>query len=125
MKRKWSRKLVCAGLVLTMLTGLTACSRSAGSDNSKNNENENLAKQGVYSEQSLEMPELGDDISIRMLSQQGDRIYALVQIYSWSENSEVNEMKIISWKNDGTDMQVADLQMSMGGADDAAGTEDD
>ena len=125
MKRKWSHKLVCAGLVLTMLTGLTACSRSADSDSSKNNENANLAKQGVYSEQSLEMPELGDDISIRMLSQQGDRIYALVQIYSWSENSEVNEMKIISWKNDGTDMQMADLQMSMGGADDAAGTEDD
>ncbi len=121
MKKKWLQKIISAGLALSMLVGLTGCG-----GNAKNDPNAALAKEYVYAEQTLEMPDLGNDISIRMVSNQQDRVYALVQVYNWSEtDGEENKMKILSWKKDGTDLQVADVQMSMNGeapsADDASG----
>ncbi|MBE5884152.1 MAG: extracellular solute-binding protein [Lachnospiraceae bacterium] len=122
MKKSWVRKLICAGLVLTMLVGLTACGKS------KDDPNAELAKQYVYSEQPMEMPELGDDMSIRMISQQNDRIYALVQVYHWSEDySSDNDMKIVSWNMEGGDVQVVDVEMSTAGGsetEDGAVSED-
>lgn len=120
MKKGRLHKIISAGLVLTMLVGLTGCGKK--NDDPKNDPNAALAKQYVFSEQPLEMPDVGNDFSIRMLKQNGDKIYALMNVYHWDEvtgNSE-NEMKLVAWNQDGTGMEVIELQTAMDSVGDDA-----
>lgn len=118
MKKGRLQKIISAGLVLTMLVGLTACGKKKEVD-PKDDPNAALAKQYVFSEQAIEMPDLGDDFSIRMLKKSGEKIYALVDIYHWDEmtGSSDNEMKIVSWNMDGTGVQMVDMQRTLGGVE--------
>lgn len=117
MKKRSLHKIISAGLVLTMLVGLTGCGKK--NDDPKNDPNAALAKQYVFSEQPLEMPDVGNDFSVRMLKQNGDKIYALMNIYHWNEETgeSSNEMKLVAWNQDGTGMETIDLQEKMPGAD--------
>lgn len=127
MKRKWLKKLVSLGLVLTMLAGLTACGENEQQTNTpgKNDPNAELAKQGVFSEQVLEMPDFGEDYSVRTLKQANDKIYALMDVYSWTEDGEYNNtMQIVSWNLDGTNAQVNELQKDLESAEEQGNQEE-
>lgn len=121
MNKKWLKKLVSVGLIFTMLAGLTACGETGQQANNvpgKNDPNAELAKQYVFSQQELEMPDFGDDFSVRALKLVNDKIYALVDVYSWAEDGSYNNtMQIVSWNQDGTNMQVNELQKNMEGAE--------
>lgn len=122
MKKKGLRKIICAVLVLTMLVGLTACGKKKEQD-PKNDPNAALAKEHVFSEMALEMPDVGNDFSIRMLKQCGEKIYALMNVYNWNEETgeSTNDMKVVSWNLDGTGMETVELQNAMDGAEEEEG----
>lgn len=119
--RNW-KKLVSAGLVVTMLVGLTACGgkENAGpdggkSDKGKSNANAALAKEYVYSEQPLDIPDLGNDIGMRTLAQSGDKVYAIYETYNWTGETNENTLTLLSMNKDGSDIQIKDLQRYLGG----------
>ncbi|MBO5335964.1 MAG: extracellular solute-binding protein [Lachnospiraceae bacterium] len=116
------KKLLCAGLAVTMLAGLTACgnggTESSGGKNGgkgKDNANAALAKEYVYAEQPLELPEMGDDIGMRALTRSGDNIYAIYEVYNWTGETNENETKLMSMNLDGSNVQIKDIQLYMGG----------
>ena len=121
MRKKWFRKVVSAGLVLTMLAALTACGKgeeagsNVGGGSGKKDPNAALAKQYVYKEQDLGLPDLGDDYYVQSLTKNGDRIYAIMQVYSYAEGQSETSLKLLSWKQDGTDIQMKDLDLYMEG----------
>lgn len=106
-KMKGFRRMVCVGLVLAMLAGLTACGKTPASG--KNSSNPSLAKQFVYTYRDLEIPDVGDNMNIRSAVKMEDRIYLVIENYNWESNNETKIM-IASMKEDGTDMQKIDLK---------------
>ncbi len=124
MKKKGFKKLICAGLVLTMLMGLTACGSKdpdgsggggigGGKEDGKSYANAALAKEFVYSEQPIDMPDMGDSMGLRMMDRVGDTIYVVYEVYHWNQENQQQEMKLMTMKPDGSDIQIVDLQMSM------------
>ena len=119
--RKGFKKLICAGLVLTMVFSLAACGKddetgaNSGKVNDKKNPNAALAKEYVYSEQPLDIPEMGDDIGIRDMIRVEDSVYVVYEVYNWGSETYQNEMKLLSMNIDGSNVQVKDIQLYMGG----------
>lgn len=115
------KKLICTGLSFAMVLGLTACGGSESTDggksgkNSKDNPNAALAKEYVYSEQPLDIPELTSEMGIRQMTKRGDTVYLIYEIYNWEEESQQNDIKLMSINMDGSDIQIKDIQMFMGG----------
>lgn len=108
-KKKGLRKLICAGLVLSMTMGLCAC----GGEKKTTSADTSLAKQYVYSYEEIKLPaEIGDDASISSVTRQNDRIYMVADIHNWDErtNSGNREIKLLSMKEDGTDLQTIELE---------------
>ncbi len=108
-KMKGLRRLLCAGLALSMTVGLSACGgreTSASADAS-------LAKQYVYSYEEFSLPDMGDDVTISSATRLDGRVYMVADIYHWDEeaNSSNREIKLLSMKEDGTDMQTIALEM--------------
>ncbi len=115
--RKGFRKGVCAGLALTMLAGLTACGSNDVVSGGDSAANAALAKEYVYSEQPLELPDMGDNINFRMMSQQNDKIFVAYDVHNWDEETGAsnNLFKLLSMDKDGSNIQVNDVQLYMGG----------
>lgn len=108
-KKKGLRKLGCAGLVLSMMMGLCAC----GGEKQTTSADTSLAKQYVYSYEEIDLPaEIVDNGSISSVVRQNDRIYMVADIYKWDEetNSSSRELKLLSVKEDGTDLQIIDVE---------------
>lgn len=131
MKKKGFKKLLCAGLVLTMLLGLTACGSkdpngagnagigSNGKDDEKSYANAALAKEYVFSEQPIDMPDMGDSMGLRMMNRVDDTVYVVYEVYHWDDVTyqQSQNMKLMTMNLDGSNIRVMDLQMSI---DDAA-----
>lgn len=128
MRKKWFKRLIGAGLILTMLVGLTACNRTEGTSgngiggmgnggNGGAGSNSSLAKEYVFREQALELPELEGDMNIREMKCIDDKIYILMDLYNWEAASiaEQEQMKLVSMNLDGSNVQIKDFQKSMGG----------
>lgn len=128
MNKKKFQKWISIGLIMTMLLALTACgngdsSSGNGGSNGKPGGNKNgsadnsLAKQYVYSLQELDVCDSEDGCSIRFLTEVNDRVYALIEEYDWSaeRNSSQNMLKLMSMKQDGTDVQTTEMQTWMNG----------
>lgn len=103
--KKGLRKLVSAGLVLAMTLGLTACGggKTVSADPA-------LAKQYVYSYEDIELPDMGDDVSVRDVARYNDRIYLIVEVYHWDEASQENDIRLMSMNADGTDVQTVEME---------------
>lgn len=125
--RKGLKKLICAGLVLAMILSLAACGKDdetgtvGGKVDGKKNPNAALAKEYVYSEQPLDIPEMGDDIGIRDMIRVEDSVYVIYEVYHWDSETQQNEMKLLSMNVDGSNVQVKDIQLYMGGVKPNAG----
>lgn len=120
-KMKKIRKMLCAGLTLTMLAGLCACgnrgegtnANSNAGSSSKGNANSALAKEYVYGYEEIQLPDLGDDMYINSVARYDGRVYVVMNVYHWDEETgSENELKFISLKEDGTDMQTLDIDFS-------------
>ncbi|MDE7269551.1 MAG: extracellular solute-binding protein [Acetatifactor sp.] len=119
--KMWKRVL---GFVLaaTLLAGLCACNKNP-QDNApnnqggkKNNANAALAKEHVYRLQEFELggiSEKDDDAYIRFISEHDGRIYAMMQIYNYRNNSDNRQYKLISTNMEGADLKTYDMQISM------------
>ena len=107
MRRNWLRKAISVALVSAMTLGLCACGNGG-----KKNENANLAKEHVYRLEEFTLPDFGgDDYAFRGTAHKDGLLYMLIEVYHWSEYSENNDLRILSMKEDGTDMQVVSLEM--------------
>ena len=121
--KMWKRAL---GLVLaaTMLVGLCACNRNSqdglqgNNPGGKKNANAALAKEYVYRLQEFELGSVqkeGDDAYINFVAEYDGRIYAMMQIYNYTGNSDNRSYKLVSADMEGGDIQSCDIQMSMEG----------
>ncbi len=114
-KKKGMNKLLCAGLVLAMSLGLTACGggKTVSADPS-------LAKQYVYSYEEIETLDMGDDVSVRDVAKYNDRVYFILQVYHYEEQSQDSDIRLMSMNADGSDVQTIEMEFPK-----ADGTEDD
>ena len=80
MIRHGLRRIICAGLVLTTLLGLTACGGEKsveGEVSGWGEDNAALAKEFVYTEQMLELPETLGNASVQQVTRMDSNIYAV------------------------------------------------
>ena len=117
--KMWKRVIAFA-LTATLFAGLCACNRNSQNDPSgnqggkKNNANAALAKEYVYRLQEFDLGSVqkeGDDAYVNFVSEQDGRIYAMVQSYNYSGNSDNRQYKLISTNMEGADLKVNDMQM--------------
>lgn len=107
MKRNGLKRALGVGLSLSLVFGLAGCGNGG-----KKMENAALAKENVYKLQEFELPELGgDDYSVRGSFYKDGTIYMMAQVYHWSEGSDDTDMKMISMKDDGTDIKMVDMEI--------------
>lgn len=107
MKKIWTKRAVSVGLAAAMTLGLAGCGNGG-----KKMENAALAKEHVYKFQEIQMPELGgDDYSIRGSMYRDGTIYMMAQVYHWSEGSDDNDMKMLMLKDDGSDVQLVNMEI--------------
>ena len=96
MKKGWLKKLICAGLALTMAVSLPACGK-------KKDTNSALAKEHVYKYEELALPDLGKDINIMAMLRKDDLVYMLVRVYHWDDekfNNSDTDVRLISMNDD-------------------------
>lgn len=113
MKKNWWKKAAVLGLAAAMSMGLSAC----GGDK---NENSALAKEGVSTFQEIGFPDIeADYMNVAATSRRNGRIYMILQLEHWSSEDGERDIRVVSMKEDGSDMQVVKLdipkQESMGG----------
>lgn len=109
MKKGWLKKILCAGLALTMAVSLPACGK-------KKDENSGLAKEHVYKYQEVALPDFGQDFSIMESIRKDGVIYLLVQVYHWNDKGDFNgnrdaDIRVVSMKEDGSDVKEVTLQI--------------
>lgn len=104
-KMKGLQKLLSVGLITAMTLGLTACGgpKTVSADPA-------LAKQYVYGFENIELPKLGDDVSVRDVATYNDRIYLIVEIYHWNDVSGNSDIRMMSMNADGTDVQTVEVE---------------
>lgn len=120
MKGKWFKKALGFGLVLGLTVGLCACGGGDGQENGgdgsggNGNANAALAKENVYKLSEIELPQFVDEdngyVSVQNVTCRDGRVYMILQIRDWSTNE--SEMKLLSMKEDGSDVQVAEMESS-------------
>jgi len=122
MKRKMWKRIMSTLLVFVLLFGLTACGKDGdggkggkGGKDSKDYANAQLAKEGVFSEQTFDLPVEGNDMGIRALKMIGDTLYTILEVYDYESAEPSNSMKIMTMNKDGSDVQINDFQLYMGG----------
>lgn len=113
--RKGFKKLICLGLTAAMFVGCIACGRNDDAKVNTDTANAALAKEHVYSEQVLDIPEMGENVSIRKMTQRDDTIYLVYEIYNWDEDTSENATYIMSLNMDGSNVKQSEMQMYMGG----------
>ena len=80
MIRHGLRRIICAGLVLTTLLGLTACGGEKsveGEVSGWGEDNAALATEFVYAEHMLELPETLGNASVQQVTRMDSNIYAV------------------------------------------------
>ena len=108
----------------------------AGASGNGGYSSDSPAKQHVYGYQELKLPEMdGDDIGFRSSSRKGDKIYLLMQVYHWDQNSQT-DYRLLTMNADGSDIKSIALttptKLGQGGdgtegdgAEGETGTEDE
>ena len=109
MRKGIVKRCLAFGLTLAMAVGLCGCGGGSESDPS-------LAKENVYRMQEIKLPELFDpengDMSIMSTARKDGRVYLIVQVNDWGgENYKENDIRVISMNEDGSDVQVVELDI--------------
>lgn len=119
MKKNLLKRAGAMALVLVLTVGgLTACGKNSDGSDSP-------AKQNVYGFQEMKLPEMdGDDISFRGSSRKGDKIYLLMQVYHWDQNSQT-DYRLLTMDADGSNIESVALSIPTKLGQDGDGTEGD
>lgn len=136
--KRWSKKVLAAGLALAMAAGLAACGggddgsgSGGGSGNRGGNANSQLAKENVYKVEEFEIPGLVNPengyMNVYATTYRDGKIYVLTECYEWTEENNESTYNMVIVNEDGSDAQV--IKLDTGSDDDAAeegsGTEED
>ncbi len=115
MRKNWFARAVSLTLTAAMVLGLGACGKGGGKTQGGNvSQDSDLAKQYVYSYEEFDMSDMGDDLRVYDMKKIDDRIYWTVFVYHWSEEGMYNDLRLVSMKEDGSDLQMIPLQMPEG-----------
>ncbi len=124
MKSKRLKKALGAGLALALTVGLCACGGGgsagsgsgggSGSGKNQGNANSALAKENVYKVEEFEVPQLLDTdegyFDLCASGRRDGRIYAIFRVETWYGEQEIS-MKLLSMKEDGSDLQLTDMEL--------------
>lgn len=86
MGKKWRKRLIAVVLIVIMVLPMAACSKKK-----EENPNADLAKQFVFSNEEIAMPEIGDDFYMSSMAYFNDRIYLIAEITYYSGNPNADE----------------------------------
>ena len=112
MFRRGFKKILCTGLILTILLGLSACGKKTVTEEEVNGWGENnalLAMEFVYGEDILKLPETLGNASVQEVTKIGSDICAVWEIYGSDEMPE-SSFKLMTMQQDGSNMQFVDIQ---------------
>lgn len=111
---KGIRKVLCSGLVFCLLLGLTACGKQKEAETASGwgEDNAALAKEFVYGEQILKMPEYLRNASVMQTAKIDSNIYAVWEIYG-DEDMPESCFKLMQISEDGSDIKFLDMQNKM------------
>lgn len=108
MKGKWFKRCLAMGLVFSMTAALCA---GCGKDKNAN-ANAGLAKEHVYKLQAIELPDFGgDDYSVSSSVYLNGTVYLMLQIYHWSADNNDKDIRLVSIKDDGSDVGTVKLEI--------------
>jgi ABC-type glycerol-3-phosphate transport system substrate-binding protein len=92
-------------LALGLTAGLCACGNNDGGM-----ENAAMAKENVYKMEEITLPEFeGDSYYVRGTAHKDGMIYMMIEVQHWRDAVDQTDIRLISMKEDGTDMQVRQL----------------
>lgn len=107
-KQKGLKRIICLALVATMIVGLCACGKAKEEETDYNA----FSKEYVYSYEEINVTDLGDEMTVASATEYKSRIYAVLDIYHYeAEPGEEYEAKMLSMKNDGTDIKEVVLEL--------------
>lgn len=109
MKKGLLKKVLSLSLAGGMVLSLAACGKGQGGGGGNSTE---LAKQNVFSYQDVPVELDGENTEVRDMMMLNDRVYTVLNSYSWSETGNTNTTEILSFKTDGTDSQAVKLESS-------------
>lgn len=111
--RNGMKRILCAGLCITTLVGLTACGKGAVGESEVSGwgeDNTALAKEFVYAEQPIKLPKMEGSAGIQQITQSGEHIYAVYEIYG-NEEAPESQFDLLSMNKDGSDVQLTAIQI--------------
>ena len=117
MRKDWGKRVLALGLTVAMTIGLCACGKDGGGSNNEpaSGNSSSLAKEHVYRVQNITLPQMysdqGGNINIRCTAHRDGKVYMVMQVYDYETYSE-NDYRVVSMKEDGTDVQVATLEIA-------------
>lgn len=116
MKKRWLKKALCAGLALSMIVGLSAC--GGGGDK---NVNAALAKENVYRLTEVEIPQFVEAdnegyVNVMDTVHKDGKIYVLLQVQHCAPGQSSQEIKMMTMNDDGSDVQVTEIEPSRYGS---------
>ena len=111
MKKK-GKRIVSLAVTLAMIAGLTACGNGSGGNGNGGNSasDPNLAKQYVFKEQPLDLGVDADNMSVDLLTLQGDTVYLIYELYEYGTYVDTS-VKLATLKTDGTLTRTVDLPL--------------
>ena len=117
MRKNWGKRVLALGLTVAMTIGLCACGKDGDGSNNKpsSGNSSSLAKEHVYRVQNITLPQMysgqGGNINIRCTAHRDGKVYMVMQVYDYETYSE-NDYRVVSMKEDGTDVQMATLEIA-------------
>lgn len=117
MRKDWGKRVLALGLTVAMTIGLCACGKDGDGSNNKppSGNSSSLAKEHVYRVQNITLPQMysgqGGNINSRCTAHRDGKVYMVMQVYDYETYSE-NDYRVVSMKEDGTDVQMATLEIA-------------
>lgn len=118
MRKEWVKRVLALGLAVAMAVGLCACGKDGDGSNNKpaSGNSSSLAKEHVYRVQNIALPQMysdqGGSLSVVSTAHRDGRVYMVLQVYDYETYSD-NDYRVISMKEDGTDVQMATLEVEV------------
>lgn len=110
MKKGFVRRAGLLGIVLAMAVGLCACGKAGDGM-----ENAALAKENVYKMQEIKLPELYEkgmgNMGVQATGHVDGKVMMLVQVWNWGSGSNDPDLRLMTFAEDGSDLQVKQLEM--------------
>lgn len=117
MRKDWGKRVLALGLTVAMTIGLCACGKDGDGSNNKppSGNSSSLAKEHVYRVQNITLPKMysdqGGSLNVVSTAHRDGRVYMVLQVYDYETYSD-NDFRVISMKEDGTDVQMATLEIA-------------